>query len=82
MSSPMMKCGHAANGKKGDQPVCVICAGLRPGWDEVGEQPNLTGRVAMCVCKATAPSSNGLAFFSYAPQHEFDEFYCGHAGWD
>ena len=52
MSIPMMKCGHAANattkrdGK--DIQCCVICSGIRDGWDEIELETNLNGRRARC----------------------------------
>jgi hypothetical protein len=81
---PMMKCGHAANGKKGDQPVCVICFGLRAGSDEIAPPLDLEGRTARCHCGVTVPSSVRLAFFEHRPDGAtgMDGFYCGHAGWD
>lgn len=85
MTTPMMMCGHAANATKGDQPVCVICCGLRHGWDVV--DPNhamLEGRTARCYCGSTAPSSPTLAFFEHLPDGAtgMDRFYCGCRGWD
>ena len=83
-SNPMMACGHAANGLKGDQPVCVICFGLRPGSDVIVEGPDLSGREARCACGHVSRSSTRLAFFEYLPDSAtgMDSFYCGHAGWD
>lgn len=34
------------------------------------------------VCQCERPSSSRLAFFQTRPDREFDEFYCGCAGWD
>ena len=81
-SVTMMMCGHAANGKKGDQPVCVICAGLKHGWDIAAPEANLAGRKASCACGYTTDSSSGLAFFESRPDSETDRFYCGCHGWD
>lgn len=45
-------------------------------------KPNLTGRNAKCdLCPRMEPSGQGLAFFGYKPDQEFDGFYCGCKGW-
>lgn len=64
---PMMKCGHAANAMRGDDPCCAICAGSRrPGAYEIDTAPpDLVRREARCSCGAIAPSSRALAFFEY-----------------
>ena len=88
MTSPMMKCGHAANamldedGKK--CPACAICAGINPGAYVVdADAPSLEGRFARCHGeKSQVPSSTELAFFRHSPDREFDTYYCGHGGWD
>ena len=84
-----MKCGHTAQGiyRKTGKPICVICAGFKKGYDEPVEVlPDLTGRVARCSyyrrCHNEVPSDYGLAFFTYRPDKEFDEYYCGCYGWD
>jgi hypothetical protein len=95
MDTPMMKCGHSANGvhRKKDgtsQPACVICAGIHAGALEIAtEKPDFTGRVAKCSynnprgkCKSEVPSSSELAFFESRPTEEFDRYYCGCFGWD
>ena len=79
---PMMACGHAANGLRGDDPVCVICVGLRPGADQVSAGPDLSGRQSRCACGSTVASSTRLAFFEHRPELGTDSHYCGHAGWD
>lgn len=88
---PMMKCGHAANGtigrspspplKPGD-PCCVICAPSKEAYEVDPSPPDLRTREARCSCDARKPSSPDLAFFEHHPFEPFDEFYCGHAGWD
>ena len=97
MELPMMKCGHRAQGTTmgTDLPVCVICVGISPGATEVDESPpNLEGRRARCSCGVNRPSTEHLAFFEYKGPGsrfdrpdlpggaQFDDFYCGHAGWD
>lgn len=87
----MMKCGCQAQGtnKSGD-PVCVVHAGLVPGWNVVDEAPpSLVGRVARCsYCRKETPSDQPLRgytvlpFFVHHPKSQFDEFYCGCMGWD
>ena len=81
---PMMQCGHAANGFKGDDPVCVSCFGIIAGADQIAPDVDLTGRTARCACGDTAPSSTSLPFFEHRPDGAtgMDGFYCGHAGWD
>lgn len=58
----MLKCGHAANAKRGDgRPSCAIC-----GCAEPADMPDLTGRQARCHCGKVAPSDpNTQAFFEY-----------------
>ena len=90
MPSPMMTCGHEANGVRvvsdgEDIPACVICS-----CTEVAEsEPNLEGRMARCggaqlrkKCRGPIPSAKGLAFFGHRPDAEFDSYYCGCDGWD
>jgi hypothetical protein len=79
---PMMGCGHAANGWKGDAPVCVICAGRTSGAYVIAQGPDLSARSSKCVCGSTVPSSTKLPFFEYRSDMQFDGHYCGHAGWD
>ena len=85
MTTPLMKCGHAAQGKdmKGN-PVCVICVGSNPNARIIDDNPpNLEGRVAECsYCSNKADSDFNLPFFSYRPQQDRDSFYCGCFGWD
>lgn len=61
----LMKCGHAANGTRDGEPVCVICLGIDPGAELADATPSLEGRVARCTCGKERPSSLDLAFFAY-----------------
>jgi hypothetical protein len=85
---PVMKCGHAANSTMpvgGKQvPCCVICTGLKDGWDEIDQTVNLDGRMAICdACgESQRPSSTNLPFFNYHPTLPNDYYYCGCRGWD
>lgn len=58
MAAPMMKCGHAANGTRGGEPVCVICLGITPGAAEVDLTCPLplAGRTARCVYYGSIPT--------------------------
>lgn len=79
----MMKCGHAAQGVNGHgEPVCVSCAGIVPGANEIASAPNLEGRKAKCCSREPVASSVNLAFFGHDPSKEFDSYYCGCKGWD
>jgi len=87
MSRPLMKCGHAAQGRIAgtDQPVCAICYGLTPGASEVDQAPpDLAGREARCSYhdEPRRPSSYDLAFFQHRPDQPTDIYYCGCYGWD
>lgn len=86
MSKPMMKCGHAANAVRSgtNEPVCVICAGIVAGYDEIADSPDLIGRKAHCAYgnHAIVDSSTDLAFFEHHPEKESDIYYCGCHGWD
>lgn len=80
-----MKCGCIAQGEvvrhpnypKGT-PSCVIhdCHEL------ADTKPNLAGRKARCYCYKVVDSSYDLPFFHIRNDHEYDEFYCGHDGWN
>lgn len=87
----IMKCGCAANAKcdkfqgveyKPAKECCLhhMC------FEEAEEQPNIEGRFARCsyyrTCKTQVASNFNLAFFSYRPEKEFDDFFCGCKGWD
>lgn len=85
----LMKCGHIANGSMvlsdgTTKRVCVICAGLGKGAEEVAdEQPKLDGRRAKCLsCSNETESAGNLAFFEYRPDADYDLFYDGCYGWD
>lgn len=84
VTKPMMRCGHAANAESDGKPHCVMCHGIRPGFDEIDEAPpSLVGRKAKCAyCKTTLDSSPTLAFFESTPLLPNDQFYCGCRGWD
>jgi hypothetical protein len=68
--SPLMKCGHVANGRLdgfNEKPVCVSCYGIVEGADEKDPNPPaLSGRIATCAYGgADTPSSLALPFFEY-----------------
>lgn len=65
LTTPMMRCGHAANSTANGQPACAICAPRVEAYVTM-EQPDLAGREARC-CKETGPvpSSPLLAFFEF-----------------
>src|SRR6266852_1833867 len=50
MSKPLMQCGHAANSVdlKTGEPSCVICVGIKEGWNKSVSPPDLAGRTAVC----------------------------------
>lgn len=79
MTTPMMKCGHAANATCEGKPCCVIC-----GEHTVDDNPpSLEGRTAKCYCGTSEPSDpSRLAFFEYLPNKPHDKFYCGCDGWN
>ena len=59
MLGPIMKCGHAAQGKdtQTGKPMCIICAGAKPGFDEPEDSlPDLNGRKARCQHYGNTPS--------------------------
>jgi hypothetical protein len=57
MTTPMMKCGHAANATDQEgKPCCVICAGIDPGYNQIVQSPDLTGRMAKCSYYGSIPS--------------------------
>ncbi len=86
MTTPMMKCGHAANGINSNtrKPVCVICISINPGAEEIDEStPNFADRKSKCTyCSMTKPSSPELTFFEHRPKSPMDSYYCGCKGWD
>lgn len=83
---PMMMCGHAANARLGDTPICAICVGIRELDAKArtpAPEPNLEGRVAVCgYCARSRPSAMTLAFFEHRPALATDSYYCGCRGWD
>lgn len=84
-NKPLMKCGHTANAHDSNgNPVCVLCANIRDGWDEVEDKrPSLVGREARCAfCGRKTESEWDLPFFTYEPEQDYDEYYCGCRGWD
>ncbi len=87
MTTPLMKCGHAANGTiyGTDVPCCVVCFGINPGAEEVDhDPPDLSAREAECLyCRRKKPSGGGgLPFFEHRPDRDCDSFYCGCRGWE
>ena len=84
MNHPLMKCGHVAMAlDSNNKPVCPMCIDIVDGADEVDEnQPDLTGRQAMCECGCIVQSSYKLPFFFHKPESEYDEYYCRCMGWD
>lgn len=50
-TTPMMKCGHAANAvDKDGNPCCVICfMATGDASTQIAEQPKLDGRTARCT---------------------------------
>lgn len=90
---PLMMCGHTANAThkipNNDNTgylnvhCCVICAGVRKGYNIVKEKPDITGRKSLCSsCGKTTDSKWGLPFFEYRPNDEQDRHYDGCHGWD
>lgn len=81
-----MKCGCRAQGTNATtgKPVCVVHAGLTPDAEIPAEvQPNLTGRMAVCIyCHREVASSLSLPFFRYQPDQPKDDYYNGCRGWD
>lgn len=82
--NPIMKCGHAANAVQAEKPVCAICAGITPGWNEIDPNPpSLEGRMMRCsYCGRERNSDASGAFFVYLEGNNFDRYYCGCRGWD
>ena len=80
--------------EQGSLPCCAICA-PRPEAYEIDENPpDLRNRKARCDCGKEVSSPFHLPFFEYRgpgsrfvrdldPEGlSFDDYYCGHAGWD
>ncbi len=81
MSKKILKCGCAPNAYDGEtgKGCCII----HNCYEEMNIQPDLTGRIAKCeYCSKKMPSSTDLPFFSYHPDKEYDNYYCGCMGWD
>lgn len=89
----LMKCGHTNNASDASgQPVCVICAGLDIGYNQIDKacsgSVGLEGREAKCNDHKPGHGSDvtlsrwELPFFKYCPYQKYDEYYCGCWGWD
>lgn len=78
----LMVCGCAAPGtlQRPGEPALVGC-GLHD-CTEVADAPDLSQRLARCMCGKTAPSSTALAFFELHLNAPHDRFYCGCRGWN
>lgn len=75
----MMACGCAAQGTVDGRTGC----GVHLCTEQAREQPNLTGRTALCTYGAHSerPSRTTLAFFTHRPDEKHDRYYCGCFGW-
>lgn len=73
MMTPMMKCGHAANGtnSKTGELVCVICLLISPGADQIATAPDLTGRIAECAYRGSC--KDRVAKYRDTHYGEFDK---------
>jgi len=76
---PIMACGHFAFTHTSKYFACAIC-----GTKEIMENPpSLEGRQAKCSDRCAIKESHWrLPFFKSTPDKEYDEYYCGHGGWD
>jgi len=75
-------------------PCCVICAPSKEAYEIDENPPDLRNRKARCDCGKEVPSSFHLPFFEFrGPGSRFardldpdglpyDDYYCGHAGFD
>ena len=83
MKPLILECGCAENCRirhKDYNGLGCIEHGPKP---PLAEQPDLTGRVAICFPSCpTAPSDTCLPFFKYRAGRESDSYYCGCMGWD
>lgn len=88
-----MKCGHVSSAYDADnEPMCVICAGIHIGCNQIdmacSGTVGLEGRVARCNDhkqgggSGVALSRWELPFFKYCSNQKYDEYYCGCWGWD
>jgi len=65
-SPAQMACGHTANGRTPEGlPACAICIGIVGGAQEVVASPDLTLRLARCLCGKECESDDRLPFFEY-----------------
>jgi hypothetical protein len=80
----IMACGHAPSGAdKEGCPICAICVGITAKAELRQTVSIPISRQAKCShCGSYAPSVENLAFYQYKPNEEYDEFYCGCAGWN
>ena len=80
----MMKCGHRANATCNGEPSCVICAGIKEGYNEVDTtEIDFSERECICTsCKKIVNSNNAVAFFEHRPNEKYDQHYDGCRGWD
>lgn len=83
-NKPMMTCGCAANATTEVNGNHVPCCVIHDCTEVVDKKPSLKGRKAKCSygSHGIVPSNWDLAFFSYRPDEEYDEYYCGCYGWD
>ena len=80
---PMMKCGHRANATSNGKPCCVICAGIKAGYNEIVDEPDLSNRECKCdMCGKIVPSLEAVAFFEHKPTEKYDIHYDGCRGWN
>ncbi len=83
IDEPMLKCGHRANSRIEGKPACVICCGIKEGYKEIAEEPDLSDRECICpMCKKIVPSTEAIAFFEHIPNKEYDVHYDGCCGWN
>jgi hypothetical protein len=83
----LMKCGHVTGATylNDDKPVCVICCGIKPGYDRIEcvaeGSIGLDDRQAKCwQCGKLINSNWDLYSFEYKPKEEYDSCYCGCRG--
>lgn len=84
-ATPVMECGHEANGTHlngSKRPVCVICAGVRPGWDRMMDpQPDKPKGYRCSYCGRV--SQQPVAFASINLDRDgYGNHYDGCRGWD
>lgn len=81
----VMDCGNvnasSAFDEKGNEVKVCVMHGLRCHIAE--PQPDLYNRKSKCNhCSTVETSTPLLAYYKYKPECEFDEHFCGCAGWD